>query len=138
MKAEEFFAHCFRIGDNWFISPRQAYPLAAKGTLLIDLRPAYENAGKVPDVPSLLQCSYEDFDSWQHQVPKNQPVILADAVGIRSKEIMLKLKNMGFNQIASLAGGLFDWEREGFPVTFDIREQLSGGCMCQLRKRHKD
>lgn len=138
MTAENFFAHCFQSGGNWFISPREAYPLAAKGTLMVDLRPAYENAGKIPDVPSVLQCSYEEFETWHHRIPSDQPVILADAVGIRSKEIMLKLREKGYTQVASLAGGLFDWEREGYPMTFDFREQLSGSCMCQLRKRHKN
>jgi len=49
-------------------------------------------------------------------------------------EFLLK---KGFSNLANLAGGIVDWERDGLPLRIDRTEQLDGSCVCQLRPRNK-
>jgi rhodanese-related sulfurtransferase len=56
--------------------------------------------------------------SWQ-LLPSDIPLIVADSVSIKSREAVVFLKQKGFIDIANMAGGFVDWERDGFPVTTD-------------------
>ncbi|MDO8897563.1 MAG: rhodanese-like domain-containing protein [Bacteroidales bacterium] len=120
-----------------FITPRKAWPLLEKGALLVDLRPDYEGAGKLPDVQELLLLSYTEIEENWQEIPRDEAVILADAVGIRSKEVLKLLLSRGYTNVVSLAGGFVDWERDGFPIIIDLSERLTGSCMCQLRPRNR-
>lgn len=71
------------------------------------------------------------------QLPKNKTLIFADAVGLRSREAVWFLKEKGIKNIANMAGGLVEWERDGLPLKVDKSEILTGSCMCTLRKRNK-
>lgn len=128
-------SECFESQGLYFIRPVKALPLLLKGAVLIDLRLDFERAGKMPDVPYLLQIPYNELNLNLHKISKDCQVILADAVGIRSKEALKILTAQGYTNLVSLAGGIVDWERDGCPVTFDISERMSGGCMCQLKRR---
>jgi len=70
-------------------------------------------------------------------LPDNIPLIVADSVGIHSHEAMLLLQTKGFQNIANLAGGMVEWERDGLPIKVDNEYQLSGSCVCQLKPRNK-
>jgi rhodanese-related sulfurtransferase len=133
----EFLDQCFESRNMMFVTPSKAFPFLMEGLLLLDLRPDYEGAGKIPDVPRLLQIPYSEIDQKTDAIPKDEIVVLADAVGIRSKEVMQKLTKLGFANLVSLAGGLLDWEREGFPMIIDLGERLTGSCMCQLKPRDR-
>ena len=58
----------------------------------------------------------------------------ADSAGINSKEVVFFLKRKGFESIANMAGGIIEWERDGIPVKINIKERLTGSCMCQLKR----
>lgn len=133
----DFFEHCFKIQGLQFITPSKAFPFLQEGVLMIDLRPDYEAAGKIPDIPKLMHIPYTEIDQFIADIPHDEVVLLADAVGIRSKEVMITLRKHGYENLVSLAGGLFDWEREGFPLIVDLRERLTGSCMCQLKPRDR-
>jgi rhodanese-related sulfurtransferase len=104
--------------------------------ILIDVRPEYELA-RFFDVPNLLYASYLDIEQWIGKLPKDKTLVIADATGIRSKEVARLMQVKGFSTVYLLAGGLVDWERAGLPVTVDKKRTLSGSCMCQLRPRNK-
>jgi predicted sulfurtransferase len=70
-------------------------------------------------------------------LPQDKYLIFADTVGLRSKEAVVLLKDKGFKKIANMAGGIVDWERDGFPLKANIEERLSGSCMCQLKPRER-
>ncbi|MBK9292385.1 MAG: rhodanese-like domain-containing protein [Bacteroidetes bacterium] len=131
----ELQAHCFVLSGLRFISAREAWPLLMRGLLMVDLRPVFARAGKQPDIPNLLSLPYTELPHKIAFLPRDKPLILADAVGLRSKEWLIRLSGMGFGNMVSLAGGFVDWERNGFPMKTDRADQLHGGCMCQLRKR---
>ena len=67
----------------------------------------------------------------------NDYLIVADSVGIHSKEVAKFLVNKGFVNIANMAGGLVEWERDGLPLQVNLKEELSGQCACQLKAKKK-
>jgi rhodanese-related sulfurtransferase len=50
------------------------------------------------------------------ELPQEKHLIFADTVGLRSKEAVVLLKDKGFIRIANMAGGIVDWERDGFHI----------------------
>lgn len=123
----------FKLNGMLHLSPREANELLQKGAILLDLRLDLLFNNKCFDVPEGLHCVYDEIEEFYHHLPTNKPIIVADAVGVHSKEIVEFLKSKGFTQVANLIGGICEWERDGLSVLIDIDETLTGGCMCQLR-----
>ena len=119
------------------LSPRESYELCQIGAIIVDVREDYMGRFKMFDVEELIFCPRSILEETYLEIPKNKPLIFADAVGIKSKEAVLFLKEKGFRNIANMAGGLVEWERDGMPVKIDKSERLTGSCMCMLRKRDK-
>jgi len=119
------------------LSAREALELLTNGSILVDVRPEYE-LGRLFDVEQIIYCPYKEIEDHLTELPKDKPLIIADAVGIRSKEVCQLLLNDGFEKIYNLAGGIVDWERMGYPVSKDKSRILTGSCMCQLRVRNKN
>lgn len=135
-----FKGYGFLIDGMLHLSPREANEILHKGAILLDLRLDLLFNNKRFDVPECLHCVYSEIEEYYLHLPANKPIIVADAVGVHSKEIVEFLKGKGFTQVANLIGGICEWERDGLPILIDIDETLTGGCMCQLRtwgKRRK-
>lgn len=133
MKNSVFTGFGMNSGGMMHVSAREADILTKQGVILVDLRPEHEVAHKSFDVPELLRCPYPEFETLQPLLPPGKSFIIADAVGIHSKEAVRSLMEKGYDDIANLAGGFVDWEREGFPVKIDDKEALSGPCLCMLK-----
>ncbi len=123
----------FTINNTLHLSPREAFELCQKGAVLLDLRLDLLFNNKRFDVPEFLHCVYDEIGDYYHHLPTNKPIIVADAVGIHSKEATEFLMKKGFTLVANLVGGIHDWERDGLPLIIDPDETMTGGCMCQLR-----
>ncbi len=119
-------------------SPRDAQRKCGEGALLLDIREEYLNQFKRFDVPLVLQIPLSQLASQYHLLPTDRLIIVADSSGLHANEALLLLKEKGFRQLASLAGGLVEWERDGMPLVTDKHQQLSGSCACQLRARDVD
>ena len=117
------------------ISPREAFELCDKGAVIVDVREEYLNNFKNFDVPEILYIPISKLVQQLSELPQDKYLIFADSVGLRSKEAVVLLKNKGFMNIANMAGGIVDWERDGLPLKTNIEERLSGSCMCQLKPR---
>jgi rhodanese-related sulfurtransferase len=117
------------------VSPREAFELCGRGALIVDVREENLKGIKSFDVPGLLYLPNSKIAEQYENIDRDRYLIFADTVGLRSKEVVIFLKEKGFNRIANMAGGIVDWERDGFPVTTDISKRLSGSCMCQLKPR---
>lgn len=115
------------------LSPNESYELCLKGAILLDVRPELLISYKTFDVPDYRYCFHQEIETYFEHLPKNQPIIVADAVGIKSKEIVQFLMGNGYTQIANLVGGITDWEKDGLPMIFDNKQILTGSCMCQIR-----
>ena len=120
------------------LSPREAYAEAAEGTaVMVDVREERLIGYKNFDVPRLIHLPKSRIEESYVILSHEQPLIIADSVGLRSHEVMEFLLANGFNNIANLAGGIVEWEQDGMPLKIDVTEQLSGSCVCQLRPRNK-
>jgi rhodanese-related sulfurtransferase len=117
------------------VSPREAFELVKKGALIIDVREENLRSFKSFDVSGLVYFPKSKLVEEYDNLPSDRYMIFADTVGLRSKEVVIFLKEKGFEKIANMAGGIVDWERDGLPLTTDITTRLSGSCICQLKPR---
>lgn len=124
-----------RIAGMTHLSGSEALEAARGGALFVDLRLAIETDYKKFDVPDALYVQAEELESRMSEIPRDRPVIVADSVGLRSKEAVRRLMELGFKNVANLNGGILDWERDGMPVKVDPVKQMSGSCTCRLRPR---
>jgi len=128
------FGDCgYRLNGILHVSPREAYKLCRQGAILLDLRLELLFKCKRFDVPEMVHCHSDEIEDYYHLLPTKIPIIVADAVGIHSKEVVDILQKKGYSLVANLVGGIHDWERDGLPIVIDNDETLTGGCMCQLR-----
>jgi rhodanese-related sulfurtransferase len=125
-----FFAH-----GVLNLTPKESYELCKKGALIVDVRELYMSSFKMFQIENVIYLPYSDLEKSYRQLPSDKPLIFADAVGLKSHESVLFMKEHGYKNIANLAGGIVDWERDGLPVTTDKSYRLSGSCMCQLKPR---
>lgn len=127
----------FVINHTRHVTPKEAWELSQQGILILDVREWYEIKYKKLPVDKLLVIPFLDFDDSMDLVPADQPVIVADAAGVRSKMVMEKLMARGYKNLANLAGGILEWERDGLPVTKDLCIELDGPCACMLNTWNK-
>jgi rhodanese-related sulfurtransferase len=127
----------FTIGDILHLSPKEAFELCQKGAIIVDVREEYLTGYKTFDVEQIIYCPLSLINEKYIKLPKDKPLIIADSVGLRSKESVLLLIQKGFTNIANMAGGLVEWERDELPLKSDITEKLTGSCVCQLKPRNR-
>lgn len=127
-----FFAH-----GVLNLTPKESHDLCKEGAVIVDVREAYMNAFKMFKVEKVIYMPYSELEKSWRSLPADRTLIFADAVGLKSRESALFLKEQGYENIANLAGGIVDWERDGLPITTDKSNRLSGSCMCQLKPRVK-
>jgi rhodanese-related sulfurtransferase len=120
------------------LTASEAYNEAVRNNaVIVDVREERLTGYKCFDVPEVIYIPKSRIAEEYLNLPADKPLIIADSVGLRSHEVMEFLLEMGFTNIANLAGGIVEWERDGQPLKIDVTEQLDGSCVCQLRPRHK-
>jgi rhodanese-related sulfurtransferase len=133
-----FFSHGFISSGFLNLTPREAYTEATENNaILLDVREERLTGYKNFDVPKVINIPNSELAENYKNLPTDVPMIVADSVGLRSHEAMEFLISEGFSNLANLAGGIVDWERDGLPLKIDRTEQLDGSCVCHLRPRHK-
>ncbi|MCA1757278.1 MAG: rhodanese-like domain-containing protein [Bacteroidales bacterium] len=136
---EDFFSgKCFLSSGFNNLTPRDALSEAvSKDALILDVREPELIGAKRFDVPELIYLPFSRLNENISQVPADRPVIVADSAGLKSHDAIIMLIENGYKNIANLAGGIIEWERDGLPLSIDKREQLSGSCACQLKPRNR-
>jgi rhodanese-related sulfurtransferase len=129
---EYFHNFGFEIDGMLHLTGKQALECLQQGAVLVDLREEFETGIKDFDIPVKLFCPLTDFDTIIVNLPKDQPIILADCVGIHSKEAVAHLMAQGFQMVANLIGGIYEWERSGLPMK-KPDNSISGQCPCVFR-----
>jgi rhodanese-related sulfurtransferase len=119
------------------LTPRQAYELCKQGAVILDVREDYLNTFKQFNVERVIQIPKSKILQFLDNVPREILIIVADSVGNFSGDVYKILENNGFTNLANLAGGIVDWEKDELPIDLNKRERLSGSCMCQLKPREK-
>jgi rhodanese-related sulfurtransferase len=117
------------------LTPAESYVLCGKGAIIVDVRESYMNNFKMFHVDKVLYLPYSELGKCYQDLPTDQPLIFADAVGLKSREGVIFMNAHGYDNVANMAGGIVDWERDGLPLTTDINNRLSGSCLCQLKAR---
>ncbi|MFA7227738.1 MAG: rhodanese-like domain-containing protein [Melioribacteraceae bacterium] len=117
------------------LSPREVLAECLNGALLIDLRRDFEYHYKSFDVPDVVCLRPDILKEKIEDVPKDIPIIIADNAGLRSREMVEFLIEKGFENVANLIGGMFEWDKYGLPLLINNKEMLSGSCLCVLRKK---
>ena len=125
------------IGNVKFLSPKEALSISGLPVVFIDIRPDFETPGQRIRVHQLVYLPDDAIYQQYTMLDPEKHFIIFDAVGIHSKEAVIFLQDKGFKNVASMAGGITDWERDGLPMDIDKKELLTGSCACTLKPKKK-
>ena len=123
-----------KINNIIHFSPREAFAECSAGAVLVDLRRENEIRYKSFDVENTIYASPIFIKENYNELDRDKPLIIADNAGLRSREIVEYLQEKGLTNIANLAGGMFEWDRDNLPIILNNKERLSGSCLCVMRK----
>jgi len=138
MDTSTFFINSYYSGGIINTTPKDAYSVAKDGNaIIVDVREQSFTAYKQFDVPTVIYSPISTLVDNMALIPNDFAVILADSTGIHSHEAFIILKDAGYGNIANLAGGIVEWERDGLPIKVDYMEQFDGSCTCQLKPRNR-
>jgi rhodanese-related sulfurtransferase len=130
---KDFFKSChLTINGIPFPLPTEVPGLLSGGAFLVDLREELETEIRAFGVERIIYIPHSEFEQRWESLPHDTPLILADAVGLWSKHFAIFLRSRGYNQVASLAGGIADWEKDGLPVKAGKYMPLNGPCPCMI------
>ncbi len=98
-----------------------------KETILLDVREKDEMRKEYMCGAELLPRGFLEMRVEELIPDKEKPIVVYCAVGVRSAFAAKTLMDMGYEDVASLRGGIEKWKRSGFEVLRDLdftREQL--------------
>lgn len=98
------------------ISPADALARQAQGGLLIDVREDGERASGSPTGAVGLSRGFLELRIEQIEANRQHPILVLCGSGQRSLLAAEALQRMGYQQVASVAGGFQRWKAEGLPV----------------------
>jgi rhodanese-related sulfurtransferase len=100
------------------ISVSQAAAKRQAGAFILDVRQPEEWADA--HIPGSTLIPLGDLEDRINEVPKDQEIVVVCRSGNRSAQGRDILKQAGFTQVTSMAGGLNEWKADGY-------ETASGG-----------
>jgi rhodanese-related sulfurtransferase len=129
----EIFGSChLKIDGIAFPLPSEVPELLGRGAFLVDLREELETEIRAFGVEQIIYLPHSGFEEKWESLPLDRPLILADAVGLWSRHFAAFLHARGHTNVASLAGGITDWERDGLPMKAGKYMPLNGPCPCMI------
>jgi len=132
------FQNCkLQIDGICYVLPSEVIPLLQQGAVLVDLREEVETDIKSFGVEQVIYLTHYEFDEKWKTLPLDKPLILSDSVGIWSKKAAVTLQSKGYLNVASLAGGFNEWDKDGFPVKTGNCRPLNGPCLCMIKPHEK-
>ena len=84
------------------------------GPLLVDVREADELA--VVRVADAIHLPTSTFTDHAGELPKDRPLLIMCATGVRSAAVTGYLLRSGWTDVANVDGGITAWQRAGLPV----------------------
>jgi rhodanese-related sulfurtransferase len=97
------------------VSVDDAYELYNEGTFLLDVRTQEE--WNEYHVPGTTLIPLDQLPARLAEVPTDQTIVVVCRSGNRSQQGRDILKQAGYIQVTSMAGGLKTWQAKGYPVT---------------------
>jgi rhodanese-related sulfurtransferase len=96
------------------VSVEEAYQMRENGAFVLDVRELNEwEDGHIPDA-TLIPLG--QLESRMEEVPEDQEVVIVCRSGNRSAQARDILKNAGFTNITSMAGGMNQWIANSYEV----------------------
>lgn len=96
------------------ISVSQAAQAQKDGAFVLDVREPSEWAQAHISGATLIPLG--ELPNRLNAVPKDREVVVVCRTGIRSAQGRDILKNAGYTQVTSMAGGLTQWQAQGLPM----------------------
>lgn len=97
------------------INVQQAYQrYQAQDAFFLDVRtvPEWEDA----HIPNTTLIPLDELPNRVHEIPRDRPIVVVCRSGNRSAVGRDILKQAGFEQVTSMAGGVTAWRAAGYPV----------------------
>ena len=85
--------------------------------LFLDTRALKEY--EVSHIQGARFVGYDEFDAHKINalnIAPSTPIVVYCSIGVRSEQIGVKLKQLGYNKIFNLYGGIFQWYNQSHPV----------------------
>ncbi len=96
------------------VSVNEAATLREKGAFVLDVRQPEEwNEFHMPD-STLIPLG--ELESRLSEIPRDQEILVICRSGNRSQQGRDILLNAGFQNVTSMAGGLREWQAQGYPT----------------------
>ena len=96
------------------ISVDEAYTMYEEGAFVLDVRTPEEWVEY--HAPNTTLIPLDELEARLDEVPRDQDVVVVCRSGNRSQVGRDILKQGGFTQVASMAGGLKTWRAAGYPI----------------------
>ncbi len=116
------------------VQPEQLkkWQLSGKQLVLLDIR-----SPKDYQVSHLRGAALIDYESYNSDnisyIPKSSTVVVYCSVGYRSERVGEKMKELGFQEVYNLYGGIFQWKNQGNPVV-NNKNQVTDSVHAYSRK----
>jgi rhodanese-related sulfurtransferase len=105
--------------------------------LILDVREPEEYAhGHVPGAINVPQADLADLASRLDELPRGQAILMICHSGARSLRAAQFLKQMGFDQVASVKGGTKAWREAGKQLAFGDTSELEKPRIKESRWAH--
>ena len=99
------------------IAPAEALRRQAQGALLVDVREDHERSAGSPPGALALSRGFLELRIESQEPNRNREIITLCGSGMRSLFAAEALQRMGYQRVASIAGGFERWKTEGLPVS---------------------
>lgn len=96
------------------VTVNEAAALREQGAFMLDVREVYE--WEEFHIPGSTLIPAGELSARLGEIPRDQPIVVVCRSGNRSAAARDVLLNAGFTQVTSMAGGVTDWKRQGFPI----------------------
>jgi rhodanese-related sulfurtransferase len=97
------------------INTAQAHQIyQEKGAFFVDVRELSE--WETVHIPDVTLIPLGDLPDRLSEIPKDRPIVVICRSGNRSRPGRDILKQAGYSNVTSVAGGITDWKAQGFPI----------------------
>lgn len=97
------------------VNPQEAtYLINKKNAQIVDVRKAADF--RKGHLPNAVNMPHDQLQNLFKQLDRKRPVILVDQSGATSRRCALQLRNVGFQEVFVLDGGLVDWVKGNLPL----------------------
>jgi len=121
------------------IQPAEALDKARLGTLFVDVRECDEVTRLAYVVPEVVSIPLSEFEARYAELPREQEIVMVCKGGGRSLKATRILHKHGYTQVSSMAGGIIQWAKLGYPTKGDetvITSDAQGACCGAEAKKH--